>query len=120
MTIQTISVQREFTAETRSTPRKEFYQVKLLTLRPLCLCGESPSCAPLVAALLRCVSAMNIFLNVLVRKVPLERVPGRGIVSTGAEARSGSLQTFVDRYNFGVVVERHNRDLLGEAYRDLC
>ena len=54
MTIQTISVQREFTAETRSTPRKEFYQVKLLTLRPLCLCGESFLC-PFGAALPRWV-----------------------------------------------------------------
>ncbi len=52
MTVQTISLQREFTAETRSTPRKEFYQVKLLTLRPLCLCGES-CFSPSVAALPR-------------------------------------------------------------------
>ena len=39
------SVQREFTAETRSTPRKELYQVKLLTLRPLCLCCEPYFCS---------------------------------------------------------------------------
>ena len=36
---------REFTAETRSAPRKEFHEAKLQTLRPLCLCGESFFCS---------------------------------------------------------------------------
>jgi hypothetical protein len=45
MTIQTLSVQREFTAATPSAPRKQFFQAQLLTLQPLCLCGESFLCS---------------------------------------------------------------------------
>lgn len=45
MTTQTLSVRRELTAETSSTSRKKFYQVQLLTLQPLCLCGESFLCS---------------------------------------------------------------------------
>jgi len=43
--IQTISFSREFTAETRSTLRKESYEAKLGTPRPLCLCGQSFLCS---------------------------------------------------------------------------
>jgi hypothetical protein len=52
--IQTISGRREFTAETRSTLRKNFMKQNS-ELRDLCVSAVNSSCAPLVAALPRWV-----------------------------------------------------------------